>query len=112
MEIIPHVIFRIYIEDSGRPCSDSMKKIPARPDFSHGLIHFTRGRTGKRRHFESGQDFAKRDETKIHPLKVIGEILGDGVIHGSNNEGFIKGSRTAVCFSEVPLSNVRYFLET
>jgi hypothetical protein len=45
-------------------------------------------------------------------LQVIGEILGDGVIHGSNNAGFIKGSRTAVCFSEVPLSNVRYFLES
>jgi hypothetical protein len=43
---------------------------------------------------------------------VLAEILRDGGIRGSNNRGFVKGNRTAVCFTEVPLSGVRYFVDS
>ena len=83
-----------------------------RPDFSNALIHFTRSRIGKRRHFEEQVQAEKVEEDKIHPLSVLAEILRDAQLRGSNNTGSIKGDRTAVCFSEVPLSSVRYFIDT
>jgi hypothetical protein len=90
---------------------DGLEKI-ARPDFTNALIHFTRTRKGKRRHFEDAKNFEKEDQYENRPLDVLNEILCDGFVRGSNNTGFIKGNRTAVCFSEVPLSSVRYFIET
>lgn len=82
-----------------------------RPDFSRGLIHFTRKRIGKTRHFENdpGGDPLAPDEIEIPPIEVLSEILRDGFLRGSNNKGFIKGTNPAVCFSEVPLASVRYF---
>ena len=80
----------------------------ARPDFTNALIHFTRGRTSEKRHWESGY---KKGETETAvALEVLKEIYADGVIRGSTTaSGYIKGAHTAVCFSEVPLSGMRYF---
>jgi hypothetical protein len=36
-------------------------------------------------------------------------ILSSGTLRGSGNDGFIKGSRRAVCFSEIPLSAMHLF---
>jgi hypothetical protein len=91
--------------------ANTLEKI-SRPDFSNGLIHFTRERVGTRKHFEQLDAPEKINQQNISPLKVLAEILRDGRIHGSNNAGFIKGNRPAVCFSEVPLSSARYFIET
>jgi hypothetical protein len=32
-------------------------------------------------------------------------------LRGSGNEGFVKGSRRAVCFSEIPLSGLHVFAQ-
>lgn len=81
-----------------------------RADFTNSLIHLTRERNIKRRHFEvvNGIDEA----TKVSAFEVLKEILTDGIIRGSGKEGFIKGAERAVCFSEVPLSGVKYFANT
>jgi hypothetical protein len=84
-----------------------------RPDFSHGLIHFTRKRIGKTRHFENDPNeapFFDPDTTEVSAIDVLAEILKDGILRGSNKKGFIKGDKPAVCFSEVPLASVRYFV--
>jgi hypothetical protein len=91
--------------------ASTLEKV-ARPDFSNALIHFTRGRAGRLRHFERLDEPENVNQEKVHPLDVLVEILRDGQLRGSSNAGFIKGDRTAVCFSEVPLSSVRYFIET
>jgi hypothetical protein len=86
---------------------------PSRPDFSKGVIHFTRRRIGQRRHFEfATRESLKLAQLEIEPLEVMKEILRDGAIRGSTNAGFIKGHQRAVCFSELPLSNARYFVES
>ncbi len=81
-----------------------------RSDVSDYLIHLTKGRTGKGRHWEPrGFQDAVRGP-KFAPLSVLGEILKDGVVKGSNNHGHIKGTRTAACFTETPLSNVQHIV--
>ena len=45
----------------------------------------------------------------IQPVEVLKEILSSGTIRGSGNEGFVKGTQKAVCFSEIPLSAVSDF---
>lgn len=69
-----------------------------RPDFGHGLVHLTRER------IERGP------KTKTIPaFDVLKEIVISGVIRASGNEGFVKGTQKAVCFSEIPLSGVQQF---
>lgn len=62
-----------------------------RADFSHGLVHLTK----------------ERGTTK--PFDVLKEILASGELRGSGHDGFVKGSRKAVCLSEIPLSSVHQF---
>jgi hypothetical protein len=45
----------------------------------------------------------------VSAFDVLKEILTTAVLRGSGNEGFIKGSRRAVCFSEIPLSAMLLF---
>jgi hypothetical protein len=42
----------------------------------------------------------------VPAFDVLKEILSTGVLRGSGNEGYVKGSRRAVCFSEIPLSGL------
>jgi hypothetical protein len=76
-----------------------------RPDFKQGLVHLTRER------FETKDSQGDDLFTKItiKPFDVLKEILNSGVIRGSGNNGYIKGSKKAVCLSEIPLSSVHYF---
>ena len=83
-----------------------------RSDFTGGLIHLTRQRIGKRRHWEPLTADNAYEKTIIAPLYVLKEILEDGVLRGSNNSGFIKGTRPAVCLTETPLSSVRFLQST
>ena len=46
---------------------------------------------------------------KLSALDVLCKILKSGIIHGSKKEGYIKGPNAAVCFSECPLSFIKYF---
>jgi hypothetical protein len=80
-------------------------KQPRRLDFSHSLVHLTR-----ERHEYSSSDPATRKLLRVvSAFDVLREILTTGVLRGSGNEGYIKGSRRAVCFSEIPLSAMHLF---
>ncbi len=47
----------------------------------------------------------------IPAFEVLKEIINDKKIYGSRTEtGFIKGGHSAVCFSEVPFSGLKYML--
>lgn len=70
-----------------------MIKAP-RGDIGDSLFHLTRKRTVK---------------PEATALDVLCEILSSGKIKGSNNSGFVKGHQTAACFTESPLSSLRYF---
>lgn len=78
-----------------------------RSDFTNSLIHLTRERTIKRKHFEPMTDLDLNE--KVAPFEVLKEILGSGKIMGSGNSGYIKGIEKAVCFSEIPLSGIKHF---
>lgn len=73
-----------------------------RTDFSHGLVHLTRERV--EHEASTGQI-----KSTTHAFSVLKEILISGVLKGSGNEGYIKGTQKAVCFSEIPLSSVHEF---
>jgi hypothetical protein len=73
-----------------------------RPDFGNSLVHLTRERKEPPRN-------AYEAERVVPAFSVRKEILAAGVIRGSGNEGFVKGVRRAVCFSEIPLANIRAF---
>lgn len=78
---------------------------PRRLDFSHSLVHLTR-----ERHEYSSDDPATRKLSRVVPaFDVLKEILSTGILRGSGNEGFVKGNRRAVCFSEIPLSALNLF---
>jgi hypothetical protein len=84
------------------------RKTRSRPDFTNTLIHFTRGRNCRERHWEEG--YQKGSETVVPAFDVLKEIYLEGTIRASTTKsGFIKGRNTAVCLSEVPLSGIRYF---
>lgn len=65
-----------------------------RNDISLALIHLT----GKR--------------GSISAKEALLSILRDGWIKGSNNSGYVKGRKTAACFTEMPLSAVLSFVRT
>jgi hypothetical protein len=66
-----------------------------RSDFSHSLVHLTRER--------------RESDRTVSAFEVLKEILISKQIRGSGNEGFVKGSRRAVCLSEIPLSFLHQF---
>lgn len=68
-----------------------------RPDFNQSLIHLTKER-------KEAPPTANADQTPrvVEAFEVLKEILASGVVRGSNRTGFIKGQRTAACFTEVP----------
>jgi hypothetical protein len=47
----------------------------------------------------------------VPAFEVLKEILASGTLRGSGNEGFVKGNRPAVCFSEIPLSAMHEFAQ-
>lgn len=67
-----------------------------RPDFSNSLTHLTRERIGL-------------GKSTVPAFSVLKEILATGVIRAGL--GFVKGSRTVVCFSEIPLANINAFAD-
>jgi hypothetical protein len=69
-----------------------------RPDFNHSLVHLTRERVERPPFLEHGV------ARIVKPFEVLKEILTSGVLKGSGNDGYVKGTRKAVCFSEIPLS--------
>jgi hypothetical protein len=76
-----------------------------RSDFSNSLVHLTR----ERREYSS-RDFLTQELLRtVSAFEVLKEILVSGTIRGSGNEGYVKGSRRAVCFSEIPLSAMHLF---
>jgi hypothetical protein len=75
-----------------------------RSDFNHSLVHLTR----ERRVFPPGAD---KPELVASAFQVLKEILTSATIHGSGNEGFVKGHRRAVCLSEIPLASLHQFAE-
>jgi hypothetical protein len=72
--------------------------------FSHSLVHLTR-----ERHEYSSSDPATRKLVRVVSAFDVKEILTTAALRGSGNEDFIKGSRRAVCFSEIPLSAMHLF---
>lgn len=78
-----------------------------RLDFANTLIHLTRERI----EYKQSSLFNAPPEVDktVSPLDVLKEILLSGVIMGSGNEGFVKGTQPAACFSEAPLSAIRDF---
>jgi hypothetical protein len=76
-----------------------------RADFSDSLVHLTR----ERREYSSANFVDQRLLREVSAFDVLKEILSSGILRGSGNEGFVKGSRCAVCFSEIPLSAMHLF---
>jgi hypothetical protein len=72
-----------------------------RPDFNQSLVHLTRERVER-----SQPEAVTR---VVQPFDVLKEIIASGILRASGNEGFVKGTRRAVCLSEIPLSVVHYF---
>ena len=69
-----------------------------RPDLSKYLIHLTK------KSFE---------DDNITAFKNLVSILKKGKIRGSDSKnGFIKGSNKATCFMDVPLSSLKYVLDS
>ncbi|MFZ2751977.1 MAG: hypothetical protein WAZ48_00880 [Lysobacteraceae bacterium] len=66
---------------------------PDRPDITRALIHLTGDRPGR----------SARD--------ALVSIMSEGLIRGSGNSGYIKGKNRAACFTEMPLSAIRYFIQ-
>jgi hypothetical protein len=76
-----------------------------RADFSDALVHLTR----ERREYSS-TDFLKQELLReVSAFDVLKEIMSSGIIRGSGNEGYVKGTRRAVCFSEIPLAAMHLF---
>lgn len=47
----------------------------------------------------------------LSAIDALKSILAAGRICGSGNSGFVKGSKTAVCFTEMPLSAIQQHVE-
>ena len=73
-----------------------------RPDFSNSLVHFTKER--------KGFDFElNKPKPTVPAFAVLKEILACGTIR--SGQGYVKGNRRAVCFSEIPLSAMHHFAQ-
>ena len=87
-------------------------KAKTRPDFTNALVHFTKPRQGKKRHWEYGYQSVNSGSKQFSSFEVLKEIFTSGMLHAStSSSGYIKGNERAVCFSEVPLGGVRYFCD-
>ena len=76
-----------------------------RADFSDALVHLTRER---REYTETG--FLEQELLReVSAFDVLKEILSSGIVRGSGNAGYVKGTRPAVCFSEIPLAAMHQF---
>jgi hypothetical protein len=77
-----------------------------RSDFNQSLIHLTRNRS----EFEKLRDgsLGKLNRT-VSAFEVLKEIISSATLRASGNEGYVKGMKKAVCFSEIPLSAVHEF---
>jgi hypothetical protein len=73
-----------------------------RSDFSRALVHLTK----ERREFDYETN---KPKAVISPFAVLKEILACGILRGGR--GYVKGNRPAVCFSEIPLSEIHRFAE-
>jgi len=76
-----------------------------RADFGHALVHLTR----ERKEYTSTDFLTQKLDRVVAPFDVLKEILASGTIRGSGNEGYVKGNRPAVCFSEIPLASMHQF---
>jgi hypothetical protein len=76
-----------------------------RLDFNNSLVHLTKERK------EYSDILKQKLKQVVSPFEVLKEILTSGVIRGSGNEGFVKGKRSAVCLSEIPLSPMHEFAD-
>jgi hypothetical protein len=76
-----------------------------RPDFNRAVVHFTRERVERSRPPPEGITRV------VQPFEVLREILTSGVLRGSGNEGYVKGTQRAVCLSEIPLSALHHFAD-
>src|SRR5215218_8678599 len=77
-----------------------------RADFTNSLVHLTR----ERAEYSSPNNLFQRKLERVVPaFDVLKEIMARGLIRGSGNAGLVKGSRTAVCFSEIPLSAMHQY---
>lgn len=63
----------------------------SRGDIANSLVHLT------------------KEKGELSAIDVLFKILKSGVIKGSGNNGFVKGSNTATCFTETPLSALKHF---
>ncbi|MEM7404267.1 MAG: hypothetical protein AAF458_03195 [Pseudomonadota bacterium] len=77
-----------------------------RPDICNALVHLTRDRLERE---TSEYILSEGVEKTVPAFEVLKKILKEGKIRGSGNQGFVKGNRNAVCFSEAPLSAVSAF---
>jgi hypothetical protein len=73
-----------------------------RPDFNQSLVHLTRERVERQPPVEKGVTRV------VQPFEVLKEIMTSGILRASGNDGYVKGTRRAVCFSEIPLSVVHH----
>jgi hypothetical protein len=80
-----------------------------RPDFTNSLVHLTRERKEYKQADEADEFSPQELVRTVSAFDVLKEILASGVIHGSGNEGYVKGNRCAACFSEIPLSTMHQF---
>ena len=63
-----------------------------RPNLTPYLVHLTKARHG------------------ASAFENLVKILKDGVLHGSDASGYIKGSKKAVCFMDVPFYSLKHVL--
>jgi hypothetical protein len=75
-------------------------------DVSHALVHLTKERVRWEGTFKVNEQMTKHETAAFDVLK---EILKDGKIAAST--GYVKGARSVVCFSEMPLSAIRTFAQ-
>lgn len=66
-----------------------------RPDLSPFLVHLTKN---------------TRAEDEYSAYNNLVSILLAGEIHGSGKKGYIKGTKTATCFMDVPFYSLKYIL--
>jgi hypothetical protein len=74
-----------------------------RPDFNQSLVHLTRERVERPSSNEASVTRV------VQPFDVLKEILTSGILRASSN--YIKGTRPAVCMSEMPLSVIHHFAD-
>ena len=83
----------------------AMPVSPRRPDFTGGLIHMTK----PRKPVEQWGKPAPNAEETVPAFDVLKKVLTDGKIVGGTT--YVKGGKPVVCFSEIPLSSLQYYVD-